>query len=110
MKVGSAIVPYRHVLWWGSKRETRLWTSIYGLAHLSHITDNMEKLNEAIVVLNRSLQEINVQNMNVELVAQMFQNYQSNVLFHLEGTGRFIEDAYIKFQYTDAAWEQRRTA
>lgn len=23
--------------------------------------------------------------MNVELVAQMFKNYQSNVLFHLEG-------------------------
>ncbi len=33
----------------------------------------------------RSWQEINVQNMNVELVAQMFKNYQSNVLFHLEG-------------------------
>lgn len=31
------------------------------------------------------LQEINIQNMNVELVAQMFKNYQSNVLFHLEG-------------------------
>lgn len=25
--------------------------------------------------------------MNVELVAQMFKNYQSNVLFHLEGEG-----------------------
>jgi tRNA pseudouridine-54 N-methylase len=35
--------------------------------------------------MNRSLQEVNVQNMNVELVAQMFKNYQSNVLFHLEG-------------------------
>lgn len=23
--------------------------------------------------------------MNIELVAQMFKNYQSNVLFHLEG-------------------------
>jgi hypothetical protein len=30
-------------------------------------------------------QEINIQNMNVELVSQMFKNYQSNVLFHLEG-------------------------
>jgi len=30
-------------------------------------------------------QEINIQNMNVELVAQMFNNYQSNVRFHLEG-------------------------
>jgi hypothetical protein len=27
--------------------------------------------------------------MNVELVAQMFKNYQSNVLFHLEG--RYLE-------------------
>lgn len=26
-----------------------------------------------------------MQNMNAELVAQMFKNYQSNVLFHLEG-------------------------
>ncbi|CCT64147.1 related to DASH complex subunit dad4 [Fusarium fujikuroi] len=45
-----------------------------------------EKLNEAIVVMNKSLQDINIQNMNVELVAQMFKNYQSNVLFHLEAT------------------------
>ena len=44
-----------------------------------------EKLNEAIMVMNRSLNDVNVQNMNVELVAQMFKNYQSNVLFHLEG-------------------------
>jgi DASH complex subunit DAD4 len=36
------------------------------------------------IQLNKQ-QEINVQNMNVELVAQMFKNYQSNVLFHLEG-------------------------
>jgi len=33
----------------------------------------------------RRTQEINVQNINVELVAQMFKNYRSNVLFHLEG-------------------------
>lgn len=31
-------------------------------------------------------QDVNIQNMNVELVAQMFKNYQSNVLFHLEAT------------------------
>lgn len=65
-----------------------------------------EKLNEAVLVLNKSLQvrtgacavddrllsrqpqEINIKNMNVELVAQMFKNYQSNVLFHLEGQTR----------------------
>lgn len=28
--------------------------------------------------------------MNIELVAQMFKNYQSNVLFHLEGTSQYI--------------------
>ncbi|KAK1999366.1 hypothetical protein LX36DRAFT_710198 [Colletotrichum falcatum] len=53
---------------------------------LSRIITNVEKLNEAVVVMNKALQEINIQNMNVELVAQMFKNYQSNVLFHLEAT------------------------
>ncbi|KAL1303366.1 hypothetical protein AAFC00_006763 [Neodothiora populina] len=53
---------------------------------LSRIITNVEKLNEAVMVLNKSLHEINMQNMNVELVAQMFKNYQSNVLFHLEAT------------------------
>ena len=38
-------------------------------------------------MLNGRLQEINVQNMNVELVAQMFKNYQANCLFHLEAVG-----------------------
>ena len=52
-------------------------------------------LNKSLQVTTHSLrkarheftgsQEINIQNMNVELVAQMFKNYQSNVLFHLEG-------------------------
>lgn len=42
-----------------------------------------------------SRQEINIQNMNVELVAQMFKNYQSNVLFHLEGT--FASHPLFKF-------------
>ncbi|PYI35998.1 DASH complex, subunit Dad4 [Aspergillus indologenus CBS 114.80] len=58
---------------------------------LSRIIGNIEKLNESIMVMNRSLQEINVQNMNVELVAQMFKNYQSNVLFHLEATDNLKE-------------------
>ncbi|TVY86895.1 DASH complex subunit [Lachnellula willkommii] len=53
---------------------------------LSRIITNVEKLNEAVMLLNKNLQEINIQNMNVELVAQMFKNYQSNVLFHLEAT------------------------
>ncbi|RYP72702.1 hypothetical protein DL771_004038 [Monosporascus sp. 5C6A] len=58
---------------------------------LSRIITNVEKLNEAIMVLNKNLQEINVQNMNIELVAQMFKNYQSNVLFHLEATDNLKE-------------------
>ncbi|KAL2046672.1 hypothetical protein ABVK25_011644 [Lepraria finkii] len=53
---------------------------------LTRIITNVEKLNEAVMVLNKNLQEINIQNMNVELVAQMFKNYKSNVLFHLEAT------------------------
>ncbi|KAF6233699.1 hypothetical protein HO173_007911 [Letharia columbiana] len=53
---------------------------------LTRIITNVEKLNEAVMVLNKNLQEINILNMNVELVAQMFKNYRSNVLFHLEAT------------------------
>ncbi|KAJ4305403.1 DASH complex subunit dad4 [Kalmusia sp. IMI 367209] len=52
---------------------------------LSRIIVNVEKLNEAIMTLNKNLQEINLANMDTELVSQMFKNYQSNVLFHLEG-------------------------
>lgn len=37
--------------------------------------------------------------MNVELVAQMFKNYQSNVLFHLEG--EFGVSAWL---FTVLAW------
>ncbi|KAG9796049.1 hypothetical protein KCU88_g17, partial [Aureobasidium melanogenum] len=54
---------------------------------LSRIITNIEKLNEAVAMMNRNLQVWSDRgsNMNVELVAQMFKNYQSNVLFHLEG-------------------------
>ncbi|KAK2737828.1 DASH complex subunit dad4 [Myotisia sp. PD_48] len=58
---------------------------------LSRIISNVEKLNEAVLALNTGLQEVNVQNMNIELVAQMFKNYQSNVLFHLEVTENLKE-------------------
>ncbi|KAJ5219575.1 hypothetical protein N7468_008779 [Penicillium chermesinum] len=58
---------------------------------LSRIITNVEKLNEAVMAMNKSLQEVNIQNMNVELVAQMFKNYQSNVLFHLEATENLKE-------------------
>ncbi len=38
--------------------------------------------------LTTEQQDINIQNMDLELVAQMFKNYRSNVLFHLEGESR----------------------
>ncbi|KXX76096.1 DASH complex subunit dad4, partial [Madurella mycetomatis] len=60
---------------------------------LSRIITNVEKLNEAVMVMNKTLQEINIQNMNIELVAQMFKNYQSNVLFHLEATDNLKDPA-----------------
>ncbi|KAI9861936.1 MAG: hypothetical protein M1813_005006 [Trichoglossum hirsutum] len=58
---------------------------------LSRIITNVEKLNEAVMMLNKNLQEINIHNVDVELVAQMFRNYQSNVLFHLEATDSLKE-------------------
>lgn len=60
---------------------------------LSRIITNVEKLNESILVMNKTLQDINIQNMNIELVAQMFKNYQSNVLFHLEATDNLKDPA-----------------
>ncbi|KAL3433466.1 DASH complex subunit Dad4 [Aspergillus tetrazonus] len=53
---------------------------------LSRIIENVQKLNEAVMEMNQRLQAANIQTMDVELVAQMFKNYQSNVLFHLEAT------------------------
>ncbi|EXJ76736.1 uncharacterized protein A1O5_01244 [Cladophialophora psammophila CBS 110553] len=67
---------------------------------LSRIITNIEKLNEAVMMMNRNLQDVNVQNMNVELVAQMFKNYQSNVLFHLEA---HIAKARTKHAVKDVA-------
>ncbi len=49
------------------------------------------------MMLNKNLQEINIQNMDTELVAQMFKNYQSNVLFHLEGKKpRYVRKQIVK--------------
>lgn len=60
--------------------------------------NDKEKLNEAIVELSRSLQvaplpkspncqqEINANNMDTEILSQMWSNYSRNVLFNLEDT------------------------
>ncbi|CAN6595592.1 DASH complex subunit Dad4p [Trichomonascus vanleenenianus] len=60
-------------------------------AILARIISNVEKLNDAIVQVNLSLQEVNRENMNVELLSQMWENYQRNVKFHLESTNQLTE-------------------
>jgi hypothetical protein len=50
----------------------------------------------SMVSIVDNAQEVNIQNMNVELVAQMFKNYQSNVLFHLEGMLLALKISNIK--------------
>lgn len=45
--------------------------------------------------------------MNTELVAQMFKNYQSNVLFHLEGRCFFLRGG--RFSTDGTLVRQRRT-
>jgi hypothetical protein len=59
-------------------------------------------------MLNKNLQEINIQNMDVELVAQMFKNYQSNVLFHLEGQPEYQITSYAaSLTLKSYKWPQR---
>ncbi|QSL66129.1 hypothetical protein MERGE_000504 [Pneumocystis wakefieldiae] len=55
-------------------------------ALMARIVMNVEKLNEAIMEFNRCIQEINMANMNLELISQIWANYGRNVRFHLEGT------------------------
>jgi hypothetical protein len=46
--------------------------------------------------------------MNVELVAQMFKNYQSNVLFHLEGL--LLPVRFVPEQAADCSRSYRQSA
>jgi hypothetical protein len=55
-------------------------------------------------------QEININNMDVELVAQMFKNYQSNVLFHLEGKLILSVNSYRNHKLTKSATDNLREA
>lgn len=41
-------------------------------------------MNESIQNVNETLQAINKRNMNIEILTQMWDNYQRNVKFHLE--------------------------
>ncbi|CDO56097.1 similar to Saccharomyces cerevisiae YDR320C-A DAD4 Essential subunit of the Dam1 complex (aka DASH complex) [Geotrichum candidum] len=57
-------------------------------ALLARIINNVEKLNESVIDLNKTLEVINRENMDVELLSQMWENYQRNILFQLEKTGQ----------------------
>ncbi|ODQ80973.1 hypothetical protein BABINDRAFT_160401 [Babjeviella inositovora NRRL Y-12698] len=60
-------------------------------AILARIVNNAERLNESVLILNKALQEVNRENMDIELLAQMWENYQRNAKFHLEATGNVKE-------------------
>ncbi|RCK65788.1 DASH complex subunit dad4 [Candida viswanathii] len=56
-------------------------------ALLSRIINNMENLNESVVAVNKSLQHINNNNLQTEILAQMWENYIGNSRYNLEVTG-----------------------
>ncbi|EEB08851.1 DASH complex subunit Dad4 [Schizosaccharomyces japonicus yFS275] len=56
-------------------------------AILERIINNLGKLNDSVITLNKKLQQVNMANMNVELASQMWANYARNAVFHLEETG-----------------------
>lgn len=53
-------------------------------ALLGRINNNVAKLNDGIETVNELLESINKQNINLELLAQMWESYDRNVEFHLE--------------------------
>ncbi|KAL4773171.1 hypothetical protein BDW60DRAFT_206467 [Aspergillus nidulans var. acristatus] len=68
-----------------------LYVALVEAEDYKELTTAQQKLNEAVMEMNQRLQAANIQTMDVELVAQMFKNYQSNVLFHLEATDNLKE-------------------
>lgn len=46
-----------------------------------------ENLNESVVAVNKSLQHINNNNLQTEILAQMWENYIGNSKYNLEVTG-----------------------
>ncbi len=89
---------------WQASIITRLANKCFtGETQRSYHAPQQESTSEFIMIETHAimilvltvLKEINIQNMNVELVAQMFKNYQSNVLFHLEGKSFLYLDRAI---------------
>ncbi|KAK6453795.1 DASH complex subunit Dad4 [Scheffersomyces xylosifermentans] len=57
-------------------------------ALLSRIINNMENLNESVVTINKCLQEVNRNNLDTEILSQMWESYLRNAEFNLEATGQ----------------------
>ncbi|KAK9474514.1 DASH complex subunit Dad4 [Dipodascopsis tothii] len=55
-------------------------------ALVARIISSVEKLNEAVVLLNSTLQDLNKQNMDIELLSQLWENYQRRVVINLDNT------------------------
>lgn len=54
---------------------------------LARITNNVERLNQSVSILNNELQTINARNANLELMGTMCENYHKSVQFNLQATG-----------------------
>ncbi|KHC64354.1 DASH complex subunit DAD4 [Candida albicans P78042] len=65
-------------------------------ALLSRIINNMESLNESVVAVNKSLQQINNNNLQTEILLQMWENYIRNSEYNLEVTGLKKEPLFEK--------------
>ncbi|AOW31486.1 DASH complex subunit DAD4 [Candida albicans P57072] len=65
-------------------------------ALLSRIINNMESLNESVVAVNKSLQQINNNNLQTEILSQMWENYIRNSEYNLEVTGLKKEPLFEK--------------
>lgn len=68
-------------------------------ALLSRIINNMESLNESVVAVNKSLQQINNNNLQTEILSQMWENYIRNSEYNLEVTGLKKEPLFEKREW-----------
>ena len=68
-------------------------------ALLSRIINNMESLNESVVAVNKSLQQINNNNLQTEILSQMWENYIRNSEYNLEVTGLKKEPLFEKSEW-----------
>lgn len=56
-------------------------------ALLARIINNMENLNDSVTTVNKYIHDINKQNLDIEVIAAMWDSYLRNADFNLEATG-----------------------